>query len=152
MRSGPDSPHHVDDPDSAANSLLLPQISRITDRASFARLGTSAIRARSGPLGFRYLVESELESLRVGYAIGRPVGTAVARNRIRRRLRAILHQASLPNQGDNARVAETSRLEPGVLLINVRPQACALTFAELEHATHLGLHRILALAIDGSTA
>lgn len=130
---------------SSSNPPLLPRVSRITDRATFARLGNAPVRARSGPLGFRYQPTAhEYETLRVGYAIGRSVGTAVQRNKVRRRLRSILHQASLPAEGDHAPEAETPRLSAGVLLVNVRPQACALSFAELEEVTHLGLQRILA--------
>ena len=56
----------------------------------------------------------------VAYAIGRPVGGAVVRNRVRRRLRALL-------------VAEASRqpLAPGYYLVGARPGAAGASFAEL---------------------
>lgn len=60
---------------------------------------------------------------RVAYAISRKVGGAVVRNRLRRRLRAI--------------VARPDRAWPsGDYLIAVRPEAAALSFDELrEHVT-----------------
>jgi ribonuclease P protein component len=57
---------------------------------------------------------------RVAFAIGRPVGGAVVRNRVRRRLRALL-------------VAEATRqpLAPGYYLVGARPGAAGVSFAEL---------------------
>ncbi len=54
---------------------------------------------------------------RVGYAIGKRVGGAVVRNRLRRRLRAILSQLPVPG---------------GAYLISVRPEAVHLTTSDLE--------------------
>jgi ribonuclease P protein component len=56
----------------------------------------------------------------VAFAIGRALGPAVARNRLRRRLRAILATIGPP---------------PGIYLIGARPGAHELTFAELRRAT-----------------
>jgi ribonuclease P protein component len=52
----------------------------------------------------------------VAFAIGRPVGPAVLRNRLRRRLRVIVRQNDFP---------------PGYLLVGVRPKATELTFDQL---------------------
>jgi ribonuclease P protein component len=59
--------------------------------------------------------------LHVAYAIGRPVGTAVTRNRVRRRLRAAL--VALDREG----------LTPagGDLLVSARPRAADASFAQL---------------------
>jgi len=81
----------------------------------------------------RYLAPDELparragsaarppEGVRVAYAIGRPVGGAVLRNRVRRRLRAV--------------VAELDRadgvLEPGAYLIGAGPEAAEVPFDAL---------------------
>jgi ribonuclease P protein component len=55
----------------------------------------------------------------VAFAIGRAVGPAVARNRLRRRLRAILTTRQPP-------------LPAGLYLFGARPAAVARSFAELE--------------------
>jgi ribonuclease P protein component len=55
----------------------------------------------------------------VAYAIGRRVGGAVVRNRLRRRLRAI--------------VAELApELVPGAYLVGAAPEAASLSFGELK--------------------
>jgi ribonuclease P protein component len=55
---------------------------------------------------------------RVAYTVGRSVGGAVARNRLRRRLRAIVAEAS-------------PQLAPGAWLIGAGPAAATLSFGEL---------------------
>jgi ribonuclease P protein component len=59
--------------------------------------------------------------LHVAYAIGRSVGTAVVRNRVRRRLRAALvaldHDGLTPACGD--------------LLVSVRPEVATVSYEEL---------------------
>ena len=56
---------------------------------------------------------------RVAYALGRSVGSAVVRNRIRRRLRAIVE-------------ARRDALAPGAYLIAARREALTMPFAELD--------------------
>ncbi len=59
---------------------------------------------------------------RVAYAISRPVGTAVARNRLRRRLRALTR-------------AHAGEFAPGhAYLIGARPGAASATYRELDGA------------------
>jgi ribonuclease P protein component len=58
------------------------------------------------------------EPPQVGFAVGRRVGGAVQRNRLRRRLRAIATEAA-------------ADLAPGAYLIGVAPPAAALPFREL---------------------
>ena len=56
----------------------------------------------------------------MAYSIGRACGPAVGRNRLRRRLRAILRE-----------VDQRQSLPAGLLLIGVRPPAVELTFDQL---------------------
>ena len=53
---------------------------------------------------------------RIGFAIGRHVGSAVVRNRLRRRLRDIVRQFHLPS---------------GDYMISAAPSATTLTFSQL---------------------
>jgi ribonuclease P protein component len=57
---------------------------------------------------------------RVAYGIGRHVGPAVVRNRVRRRLRAAAREI----HGDRG-------LAPGAYLVSVRPGAAQMSYAEL---------------------
>jgi ribonuclease P protein component len=54
----------------------------------------------------------------VAYAVGRAVGGAVVRNRLRRRLRAA--------------VFELGPLRPGAYLVGAAPEAASLPFGELK--------------------
>ena len=54
---------------------------------------------------------------RVAFALGRALGPAVVRNRLRRRLRALLSVAPPP---------------PGLYLVGARPDAVARSFVELQ--------------------
>lgn len=91
---------------------------RVRDRASFAALRRSGARRRIGPLTITRLGPAAGGSPvpAVAFAIGRPVGTAVDRNRLRRRLRAVLAELDLA---------------PGTYLIGAGPAASTLSHQEL---------------------
>ena len=73
------------------------------------------------------VVGPETEPPRVAYAIGRPVGGAVVRNRVRRRLRA-------------ATRAHAGELAPGhAYLVHVAPGAAGRSYADLEAALERAL-------------
>jgi ribonuclease P protein component len=94
---------------------------RVRGRAQFAefRHGESL---RSEHLSVRVAPSLRPGRPGVAFAIGRKVGPAVVRNRLRRRLRHVM-QALEPN------------LDPSmVYLISARPSAGVLTFGEIEAA------------------
>jgi ribonuclease P protein component len=62
---------------------------RIRDRAVFARFRRDGRRARVGSLWMSVIADPAATPPRVGFAVGRSVGSAPVRNRIRRRLRAL---------------------------------------------------------------
>ena len=73
---------------------------------------------RRGPVTVTFLGEGPPGPPRVAYAIGRRVGGAVQRNRLRRRLRALV--ADLEPD-----------MEPGAYLIGAAPEAAVMGFEEL---------------------
>jgi ribonuclease P protein component len=102
---------------------------RIRDRATFDALATGR-RRRQGPISMTFLPGDPAVPPRVAYAIGKRVGPAVVRNRIRRRLRA-------------AALAHRAELQPGgAYLFGASPAAAAAPYAELDAA----MGRLLAQA------
>jgi ribonuclease P protein component len=83
-----------------------PKLWRVTQRATFSALRRDGRRARRGPLTVTWMAPAAGDGTdgatppRVAFAIGRSVGGAVVRNRIRRRLRGALgelqRQGALP--------------------------------------------------------
>ena len=72
--------------------------------------------------------------VRVAYSVGRKVGSAVVRNKVRRRLRAAVRDLDVSTGG----------LATGAYLVIVRPEAARCTYAEL--------HRDLGLAVSAVTS
>lgn len=71
---------------------------------------------RVDPLWCSFVDDQTLQPPRVAFALSRALGSAVTRNRLRRRLREILRDTDVP---------------PGLMLIGAKPAACELTFDEL---------------------
>jgi ribonuclease P protein component len=90
---------------------------RIRDRAGFERLTAEGRRVRAGVLWCTFVLDPTLQPPRVAFAIGRAVGPAVVRNRIRRRLRSALL---------------ATELTPGLYLIGAAPAAAARSYDELQ--------------------
>ena len=90
---------------------------RIRERSAFTRLAREGRRTRAGVLWCTYLPDPSATPPRVAYALGRAIGPAVVRNRLRRQLRGLLDNASLP---------------PGLYLIGARPDAAQRSRVELE--------------------
>jgi len=109
-------------------------IARIRQRETFQRLTREGARIRRSPLWCTWCPQpdSSLDpSPAVAYAIGRAVGPAVTRNRLRRRLRAILAEAHA-----------TTPLPPVVMLWGATPAATELTFDQLRREVHNILTKI----------
>jgi ribonuclease P protein component len=83
----------------------------VRDRRTFDELRRAGSRRRSGPITVTAVLDPDAPGPRVAYAINRTVGGAVDRNRVRRRLRAIVRDAELA---------------PGAYLISVAPPAVRL--------------------------
>src|SRR5687768_8681726 len=67
---------------------------RIRDRATFTRLRVAGRRTRNGPVTVTFVDDEMAKVPRVAYSVGRRVGNAVVRNRLKRRLRAIVAVAA----------------------------------------------------------
>jgi len=80
-------PRRVARPSRPRAEASLGLIWRVRDRATFEALA-GARRRRAGPVSLRFLLDGSDDPPKVAYAIGRRFGTAVERNRARRRLRA----------------------------------------------------------------
>ncbi|MDQ2727383.1 MAG: ribonuclease P protein component [Actinomycetota bacterium] len=90
---------------------------RVQRRSSFENFGRGR-RGRAGPITVSWVPGQPTEPPRVAYAIGKRVGPAVVRNRLRRRLRMIVRE-----------VAPT--LPPGAYLIGAGPPAALSSYDEL---------------------
>jgi ribonuclease P protein component len=97
-------------------------IGRIHERSIVARLRREGSFVRSGPLWCSVLLDPSLSHAHVAYALGRPVGSAVSRNRLRRQMRAVVATDA------------GSSLAPGWYLFGADAPALAMTFAELSTA------------------
>ena len=100
-------------------------IGRLHRRDDFRQLAGRARTARCGPLRVRFRSTRPLVNdpdVRVAYAIPRTVGSAVVRNRIRRRLRAIIVDLDRRMQG----------IPTGDYLVRVSPGASKLSYDEMK--------------------
>jgi ribonuclease P protein component len=97
---------------------------RLSGRDEFARLRREGRRVRSGPLWVQWAPPAAASAgavvtpPRCAYAIGRAVGGAVVRNRLRRRIRGVLATLDPP-------------LPVGDYLVGATPAAACLTSAQL---------------------
>jgi ribonuclease P protein component len=108
-------------PSSQGTSRPVSLIWRVRDRASFRALATGR-RHRRGVLTMTRIPGREGDPPRVAFAVGRPVGNAVARNRVRRRLRSLIraHRDELAGGHD--------------YLLGASPKAVSATYRELDSA------------------
>lgn len=92
-------------------------LGRIRDRTIFVRFRREAQRVRCGAIRMSYLPDDVVPP-RVAFAIGRRVGTAVVRNRIRRRVRAALWSIA-------------DELPPGWYLVSAGTDVVSISFPEI---------------------
>ena len=91
-------------------------IGGLRQRASFEEL-RGGVSVRSGPLGLRYAVGTD-DRIGIAFAIRRNAGTAVRRNRCRRRIKNWLAEAAV-------------RVPNGVYLMSVSAPAVDMEYQEL---------------------
>jgi ribonuclease P protein component len=115
-------------------------IGRIRGRSSFERFARSGSRFRAGVLWCTFVPDPLVSPPQVAYAIGRAVGPAVTRNRLRRRIRSMLQQ--------NFSVAPR-RLPAGLYLIGATPGAAGRSFSDLASDLDRLMSRIIATPARG---
>lgn len=111
-------------------------IDRIRQRDAFIRLRRDGVRVRIDPLWCSFVPDSEVVPPQVAFAIGRATGSAVQRNRLRRRLRAILRDSDVP---------------PGLLLIGASARVNEHTFDELEQCVRSLILKMAARSVTTPT-
>ena len=96
-------------------------IARARGRHTFARLTQEGSRVRRSTLWCTWCPQPDpSDPTLVAFSIGRALGPAVVRNRLRRRLRAILRELDSVGQ-----------LPPVTVLIGATPATIELTFSQL---------------------
>ncbi|GIU84637.1 MAG: hypothetical protein KatS3mg008_1412 [Acidimicrobiales bacterium] len=103
------------------------RVGRIGDRRTFRELAESGHRVRVGPVTVVYLHRQT--GPRVAYAVGRRVGSAVVRNKVRRRLREIVRR-------------DADLLESGAYLVVAHPRAAEASFEELSSSLRRALRLV----------
>ncbi len=102
----------------------------VKGRRAFAALAQSRRRVRRGTITVTWVPGDPAEPPRVAYAVGRRAGGAVVRNRIRRRLRAVIRDLS-------------SELAPGSYLVGAGGQAASLSYGELRATVSEALRAVV---------
>ena len=96
-------------------------IGRVRSDRTFEVLRRTSCRGRHGPVSVSFAARPEWSHSEVGYAVNRKVGGAVVRNRLRRRMRAILAEW-------------VTDLPAGAYMVRSGPDGAALDFDELRMA------------------
>ena len=90
----------------------------LNSRRAFQRLHKAGKRARSKDLSLVYRIDDSQGTVNVAYSIGKRVGTAVVRNKVKRRLRSLVEEYSC-------------QMPCGDYLVIVSPRAVERDFEEL---------------------
>ena len=109
-------------------------VAPVRSREDFAALSRSRARGSSGPIWIVHAPPTDPEHpvAQVAYAVSKKVGTAVVRNRVRRRLRPLMDDLDAHGL-----------VPPGGYLIGARPDVVGLPAADLR--------RHLVRAVESST-
>jgi ribonuclease P protein component len=100
----------------ADSSICL--IGKVRGRSSFQAFRTTRQRTSIGPIRIAYVSDDAVSGPCVAFAIGRRVGGAVVRNRLRRRLRSVLGELA-------------PQMEPGSYLVSTSPAAAQSSYDDL---------------------
>lgn len=114
-----------EEPPPSGSPAAVGLIWRLTGRRDLDLVARRGRRSAAGPLWARALVDDPADRRdppRVAFAVGRKVGNAVARNRVRRRLRELLRRQVASDPGS---------LPSGRYLVGAGPAAAELSFEEL---------------------
>ena len=105
-------------------------VAAVGTRRAFDALSRTRVRGSCGPVWVARadpadagIPSHEAHEPRVAYAVGARIGNAVVRNRVRRRLRAVM-----------AELEADGTLAPGVYLVGVRPDVVGVDFDRLRTA------------------
>jgi ribonuclease P protein component len=98
-----------------------PQLWRVTDQTTFATLRSDGQRARVGGITLTWLPSAADDTARrAAFAVGRNLGGAVVRNRIRRRLRSALRT-----------LLDSDALPAGTYLVGGSPRLATMAWSTL---------------------
>ncbi len=111
--------------------LAVRTVGPVRRRRTFEQLRQSPHRGRSGPIAVSYVEQKSWSRMEIAYAIGRRVGSAVTRNRLRRRLKAVMAERA-------------SSLPAGAYVVRAGPEASPLGFDELRVTMGRALERATA--------
>ncbi len=114
-------------------------IGPVRSSRTFGALHRTSYRGRSGPVSVSFVPRPEWARSEVAYALNRKVGGAVVRNRLRRRMRAIL-------------VEQAAGLPAGAYLVRSGPDGAALEFDELRMAMSRAVEQATSGPVSGSRA
>lgn len=95
----------------------------------FKRAFRSGQKASTRNLMVYVATGEESHAVRVGFVVSKAVGNAVTRNRVKRRLRAIVHN-------------RLTVMHPGIYVIRAFPQAATATYHHLERDVDTGLSKL----------
>lgn len=107
---------------------MLPASNRVRSGQDFRRAFRSGNRSGSRFVVMHFAPEQS-HAVRVGFVVSKAVGNAVVRNRVKRRLREIMH-------------ARLASLAPGTYVVRAKPAAATAAFTELAQACDATVARL----------